>query len=120
MSNHAHRLFKAALPLVYEDGYRKDITFESLDAVNKAMAAGSIDAPILSGIQLFGLRDQCFKYFQQALKGGSTHPLLYYYLGRYYHRETNDYTLALQYYEMALGGMYNCYLINVLCLLNED
>lgn len=111
MSVQSRLLFETALSLVFEDGYRKDITLEALDAVDKAMAAGSIDAPLLKGIQLFGFREECLKYFQQALNGGSTHPLLYYYLGLYYQREAKDHSLALQYYEMALGGKCSRYFV---------
>lgn len=106
MTDQAIRLFEAALPLVYEDGFRKDITFEALDAVDKAIVAGSIDAPILKGIQLFGFREDCLQYFQHALDRGSTHPLLYYYLGLHSYRETNSCGLAFPYFERALGGRY--------------
>lgn len=110
-ANRAARAVSAALDaLLYEDGELKNLTQRAVALVEIAIATEHPDALILRGIQTFRMGKKPYEYMCMAEERGSTHPLLYHFLGDCWSWEGRgmdiDRVKAQDYYVKALGGTY--------------
>lgn len=114
----ATELFNAALSaLLYGDGERRPLTHKTLRLIEDAVAINPSDGLLLVGIMMMGIRKKdALKHFQEAEEKGSSHPLLYYYLGECYRLGNfgvrRDEIEALMYYEKCIAGRY-CRLLSI-------
>lgn len=113
---HKAGLFQEALnALLYDNMKPRKVTFQTLRLIEHLEAAGDPNAPLLRALLRYnGNARDSLTEFRQAQKQGCTHPLLYYFLGDCLLASPNNTfetrQRALEYYEIAIQGMFSLHI----------
>lgn len=100
--------------LLYDDGWRKDLTRKSNDFIDTATAALSRSYTLLvDGIVHFTTATFARRLLVEAEAEGCDHPILYYYLGKCFcdsvqgnNDVVNPASKAIEYYMKAVAGTF--------------
>lgn len=96
---------KAISLLVDEMGELKDLSLSTINFAEEAIATNHPDSSILKGLLSRGPGSNVMECYHEAVNRGSTHPLLYYLLGKCTTRlPSPKKDQAAEYYCKAIGG----------------